>query len=87
MNKHVIDDARRCLRCKKPTCARGCPVQTPIRDAIALLLDSRLREAGEMLFENNPLSLVCCHVCPQESQCEGNCVLNKTGSPVHISAI
>ncbi len=62
-------------------------MQTPIRDAIALLLDSRLRDAGEMLFENNPLSLVCCHVCPQESQCEGNCVLAKTGSPVHISAI
>jgi len=87
MYKHVMDDAKRCLRCKNPTCSRGCPVQTPIRDAIALLLDSRLPEAGALLFANNPLSLVCCHVCPQESQCEGHCVLAKTGSSVHISAI
>lgn len=87
MYKHVMDDAKRCLRCKNPTCSRGCPVQTPIRDAIALLLDSRLPEAGALLFKNNPLSLVCCHVCPQESQCEGHCVLAKTGSSVHISAI
>lgn len=87
MYKHVMDDAKRCLRCKTPTCSKGCPVQTPIRDAIALLLDSRLLEAGALLFSNNPLSLVCCHVCPQESQCEGHCVLAKTGSSVHISAI
>jgi glutamate synthase (NADPH) small chain len=87
MSKHVIDDAMRCLRCKHPTCSKGCPVNTPIRDAIALLLDQKLREAGALLFDNNPLSLVCCHVCPQESQCEGHCVLAKTGSPVQISAI
>jgi NADPH-dependent glutamate synthase beta subunit-like oxidoreductase len=48
MYKHSIDDARRCLRCKKPTCARGCPVQTPICDAIALPLDSRLRKAARV---------------------------------------
>jgi glutamate synthase (NADPH/NADH) small chain len=34
------------------------------------------------LFENNPLSLVCCHVCPQENQCEGHCVMGKIGTPV-----
>ena len=60
---------------------------TPIREVIRLLLNSDIAEAGRMLFDNNPLSLVCSHVCPQENQCEGNCVLGKKGSPVQISAI
>ncbi len=87
MSKHIIDDAKRCLQCKNPRCVQGCPVRTPIRDVIGLLLHSEIAQAGTLLFENNPLSLVCCHVCPQENQCEGHCVLNKTGSPVQISAI
>lgn len=48
---------------------------------------SRIAEAGKLLFDNNPLSLVCCHVCPQENQCEGHCVMGKKGMPVQISAI
>ncbi|MDR1629207.1 MAG: NAD(P)-dependent oxidoreductase [Oscillospiraceae bacterium] len=87
MGKHVIEDAKRCLQCKNPQCSLGCPVGTPIRDAIQLLLDSRIVQAGALLFDNNPLSLICSHVCPQENQCEGHCVLGKKGSPVHISAI
>lgn len=87
MSKHVIDDAKRCLQCKNPMCSKGCPVGTPIRDAIKLLLDSKIPDAGKLLLENNPLSIICCHVCPQENQCEGHCVLGRKGSPVHISAI
>ena len=87
MGKHVIEDAERCLQCKSPRCSSGCPVNTPIRDAIRLLLDSKIEQAGKLLFDNNPLSLICCHVCPQENQCEGHCVLGNKGTPVHISAI
>lgn len=87
MSKHVIDDARRCLQCKKPMCSAGCPVNTPIREVIDLLLQSKISEAGELLFNNNPLSVICCRVCPQENQCEGHCVLGKNGSPVQISAV
>jgi len=58
-----------------------------MREAIHLLLDNEVEQAGKLLFENNPLSLVCCHICPQENQCEGHCVLGKSGMPVHISAI
>lgn len=87
MSKHVIEDAMRCLQCRTPMCSKGCPVATPIREAIRLLLDSKIAEAGQMLFENNPLSLVCSHVCPQENQCEGHCVLGRKGPPVQISAI
>ena len=87
MHKHVIDDAKRCLQCKKPLCSVGCPVNTPIKEAISLLLDRKLEQAGKLLFFNNPLSIVCCHICPQENQCEGHCALGKTGIPVHISYI
>ena len=87
MYKHVIDDAKRCLQCKVPHCSKGCPVETPIKEAIHLLLDSKVEQAGKLLFDNNPLSLVCSHICPQENQCEGHCVLGKNGMPVHISAI
>lgn len=87
MNKHVIDDARRCLQCKNPLCSLGCPAKTPIKEVIRLLLDSQIEAAGKLLFDNNPLSLVCSHVCPQENQCEGHCVLGRKGMPVHVSAI
>ncbi len=87
MSKHVIDDAKRCLQCKKPMCRTGCPINTPVKEAIGLLLNNRISEAGKLLFDNNPLSIVCCHVCPQENQCEGHCVMGKSGSPVQISSI
>lgn len=87
MGKHIIEDAKRCLQCKNPQCSKGCPVNTPIREAIHLLLENKIAEAGTLLFKNNPLSLICSHVCPQENQCEGHCILGKKGSPVHISAI
>lgn len=87
MGNHVIDEAKRCLQCKNPRCVEGCPVRTDIRGTIELFRESRLEEAGEKLFENNPLSLVCSYVCPQESQCEGHCVLGIKGNPVQFSII
>lgn len=87
MSNHVIDEAKRCLQCKNPHCREGCPVRTDIREAIRLLRESKIEEAGEMLFENNPLSLACSYVCPQESQCEGHCVLGVRGMPVQFSII
>ncbi len=87
MSVHVIEEAKRCLSCKNPKCVQGCPVATPIPEVISLLLESKIEDAGKLLFDNNPLSLVCCHVCPQESQCEGKCILGKKGKSVNISAI
>ena len=87
MSKHIIEDAKRCLQCKNPRCQEGCPAHTQIREFIHLLLQSKIADAGRMLFDNNPLSLVCSHVCPQENQCEGHCVLGAKGSPVQINAI
>ena len=87
MGKHIIEDAKRCLQCENPRCQVGCPVGTPVREFIHLLLGGRIADAGKLLYDNNPLSLVCSHVCPQENQCEGHCILGHKGSPVHISAI
>jgi len=84
---HIIDEAKRCLGCKRPTCIKGCPIGTNIPDMITLLLDGQIDKAGEMLFENNPLSLVCSYVCNHENQCEGHCVLAKTGKAIHVSTI
>ncbi len=87
MSRHIVDEAKRCLKCKNPKCKEGCPIGTEIPEMIKMLLDSQIAEAGEMLFYNNPLSVVCSLVCPHEKQCEGHCVLANKGNPVHISDI
>lgn len=87
MALHVMDEANRCLQCKNPQCIKGCPIKTPIPEVIRLLKESKLDEAGWMLFENNPLTTVCSLICNHEKQCEGHCVLGKKGVPVHFSTI
>lgn len=87
MSRHIVDEAKRCLKCKNPKCKEGCPIGTEIPEMIKMLLDSQIAEAGEMLFYNNPLSVVCSLVCPHEKQCEGHCILANKGNPVHISDI
>ena len=84
---HVVNEARRCLNCKVPQCRKGCPIQTPIPDMIQLFLQGKTEEAGQMLFENNPLSVVCSLVCDHDKQCEGHCILGRKGAPVHVSSI
>ncbi len=87
MATHVVNEARRCLHCKNPQCRKGCPIGTPIPDMIELFRTGHKREAGEMLFANNPLSVFCSLVCNHENQCEGHCVLGRKGAPVQISSI
>lgn len=88
MAVHVISEARRCLQCKNPLCKnKGCPIQTDIPKMIKLFLEGKINEAGDMLFENNPLSIMCSLVCDHGAQCEGHCVQGIKGSSVHISSI
>ena len=84
---HVVNEARRCLHCKKPMCREGCPISTNIPEAIEQFRTGHKEEAGEMLYENNPLSVICSLVCDHEKQCEGHCVLGRKGAPVHFSSI
>ena len=87
MGLHIIDEANRCLNCKKPMCQQGCPVHTPIPKVIQMFKENKVMDAGEMLFENNPMSVICSIVCNHEKQCAGNCVLGRKGNPVHFSSI
>lgn len=87
MGLHVIDEAKRCLNCKKPRCQEGCPIHTPIPVMIQMLLQGEMPEAAEMVFANNPLSVICSLVCDHEKQCEGHCVKGIKGEPVHVSSI
>jgi len=87
MEQYVVKEAQRCLQCKKPMCKEGCPVNTPVNEVIKLFLYGNIVEAGEKLFKNNPLSVVCSLVCPHEKQCQGHCVLERKSSSVQISSI
>ena len=88
MSVHVIDEANRCLQCPNPRCREnGCPIHTNIPEMIRLFKENRMMEAAEMLFENNPLSMICSLVCNHGNQCEGNCVRGIKGEPIHISSI
>lgn len=85
---HEIEEANRCLQCKVPRCRNlGCPIHTNIPEMIHLFKENGLLEAAQMLFDNNPLSVVCSLVCNHAAQCEGHCVRGIKGAPVHISSI
>lgn len=85
---HIVEEANRCLGCKRAFCQiKGCPVQTPIPQVIDLFKQRRLEEAGELLFQNNPMSAVCSVVCNHSGQCEGACIQGRKGTPVHFSSI
>ena len=68
-------------------CQKGCPIHTPIPQVISMILEGKMDEAGQILFENNPLTTVCPLVCNHKGQCEGHCVLSRNGAPVRFSII
>ena len=87
MALHIVAEANRCLNCKNPRCQQGCPVPTPIPMIIQMFKEGKLMEAGQNLFENNPMSAVCAIVCNHEKQCAGNCIRGVKDTPVHFSSI
>lgn len=80
-------EASRCLHCKNPRCVQGCPVNIQIPEFIKALKEDNLEEAGKIIRQTSMLPSVCGRVCPQERQCEGNCVLGIKGQPVAIGAL
>ncbi len=82
--KMAQEEAERCLQCKKPGCVTGCPVGVDIPGFIDLLAQGDMSGAIRNLWTKNALPAVCGRVCPQEIQCEGNCILGKKGQPVAI---
>jgi glutamate synthase (NADPH/NADH) small chain len=83
----ALIEAERCLRCKKPRCVPGCPVEIDIPGFIAALARKDVQAAYGILKQSNALPAVCGRVCPQESQCEAACVVGNKYQPVSIGRL
>ena len=83
----AIEEAKRCLQCKKPLCIDGCPVEINIPEFIDRIAHEDFSGAIKVLKEKNCLPAVCGRVCPQEEQCEIKCILIKKGAPVAIGRL
>ena len=80
-------EASRCIRCKKPRCTQACPVSVKIPQFIGAVADGNFEEAAHIIAQDNLLPSVCGRVCPQESQCEGSCILGVKGEAVSIGKL
>ncbi|OPY79333.1 MAG: Glutamate synthase (NADPH) small chain [Syntrophorhabdus sp. PtaU1.Bin153] len=83
----AVAEAKRCLQCKKPKCRTGCPVEIDIPDFISYIVKGDFRSGIKKLKEKNCLPAVCGRVCPQESQCESQCILKNKGAEVAIGRL
>jgi len=85
--KTAVLEASRCLKCKKPRCVTGCPVNVDIPGFITLVQEEKFIAAAMKIKQTNALPAVCGRVCPQEEQCEKLCVLGIKGEPVAIGRL
>ena len=83
----LLEEAKRCLKCKVAKCKKACPISTDIPTIMNLFLEGNKQEAGRVLFENNPLSAICSIVCPHENNCKGNCILGMKKTSVDFYKI
>lgn len=82
--QNAVEEAKRCLGCKKAKCMEGCPVSVNIPGFISSIKNGDFQGAFEELSKYNSLPAVCGRVCPQEVQCEGRCVLGIKGEALAI---
>lgn len=85
--EEAVQEASRCLHCKKPMCVSKCPVSISIPDFIACIKDSDFEGAAKIIDKSSSLPAVCGRVCPQESQCESKCVLGIKGEAIAIGKL
>lgn len=83
----MMEEAKRCIQCKKRNCQQGCPVDIDIPDFIRMLQKEDIPGASRILKAKTSLPGICGRVCPQELQCENACTLNKKGAPVAIGRL
>lgn len=86
-SEEAMLEASRCLNCKKPACMTACPVSVKIPFFIEKIVAGNFKEAARIISIDSSLPAVCGRVCPQESQCEGSCVLGVKGQPVSIGKL
>ncbi len=85
--EEAVKEAERCLNCKNPKCVGGCPVSINIPAFIEQVKNRNFEKAYEIISESSALPAVCGRVCPQESQCEGQCIRGIKGDPVAIGKL
>ncbi len=83
----AMEEAERCVQCKVPSCVCGCPVNVHIPAFIKLVAEGKFAEAAREIKKTNALPAICGRVCPQEVQCEEQCVFNKMGRPIAIGRL
>jgi len=85
--EEAMEEAQRCLGCKKPKCVEGCPVSINIPGFIEEIKEGKIEEAYKVIGLSSALPAICGRVCPQESQCEGKCIRGIKGEPVSIGKL
>ena len=85
--EEAMEEASRCLKCKNARCMKGCPVSINIPGFIKEVQDGNFEEAAKIIAQSSALPAVCGRVCPQESQCEGQCVRGVKGEPISIGKL
>jgi len=85
--EEAVIEAQRCIQCKKPKCIEGCPVEIDIPGFINLVAQKKFKEAVMKVKEKNILPAICGRVCPQEEQCEKQCVVGIKNEPVAIGRL
>jgi glutamate synthase (NADPH/NADH) small chain len=83
----AVEEAKRCLQCKKPKCVSDCPVEIDIPGFIKCIAEGDLSAGVRVLKEKNCLPAMCGRVCPQEEQCEAACVLVKKGGQIAVGRL
>lgn len=85
--EEAMKEASRCLHCRNPRCVSACPVGIDIPDFIAAAAKGDFADAASIIARDSSLPAVCGRVCPQETQCEGSCILGVKGEPVAIGKL
>jgi len=83
----AVAEASRCLQCKKPTCVDGCPVGVDIPGFVKLVAAGDFAGAARRIREKNALPAICGRVCPQDDQCEKECLLGNKSEPLAVGAL
>ncbi len=85
--EEAMEEANRCLGCKKAKCMEGCPVSINIPGFVHEVKEGNFEKAYQIIGESSALPAVCGRVCPQETQCEGRCIRGMKGEAVSIGKL
>ena len=85
--EEALAEAGRCLNCKNPKCVQGCPVRINIPEFVHAITERDYKKAVDIIAQASSLPAVCGRVCPQETQCEGECIRGIKGEPIAIGKL